>query len=379
MVDALAVASYANVAGADDPGQGQLNLTWTLDEREHLACDLVGLLRQELQDELGDASPYLYKYMVRDPYGEAELGPAVEHYFEGATGGTTVTCGAGVGPLLHALSSLAHGGTVFVASNVYPDFPYWVKRAGGHLVGAGFDGALDGPLEPDWVIAAAQRALAEGARLVFLERPDLLEDAFAALPQVARLCALARRFDAWVLVDESNANYETPAYSAATLVAEQPNLFVLRGLSKAYGLGGLRIGWCVAHPDATHVVRKIVPPLLASSLSLRLAARVLNQGDVGAPLRARITASKATAARLLDRWAADEWRPATGHIPYLLHPGAHEAARERLRQRGVLTKAHPYWSTTHGRLDSMGRLSVPLSDDRQTALSAALTGVTNVP
>ncbi|HVV86684.1 MAG TPA: aminotransferase class I/II-fold pyridoxal phosphate-dependent enzyme, partial [Kofleriaceae bacterium] len=191
----------------------------------------------------------------------------------------------------------------------------------------------------------------------FLERPSLERDAFADLAALDRLCDDAARAGADVIVDESNANYCPPAYSATTLATSRDNLAVLRGWAKAYGLGGLRLGVCVASPALTARIRELVPPLSASSLSLRIGARLLAAGDLTAPLRARIAAHKPEALRLFagDATAASE------HLPYIL-------SLTRRDTPTIAGKLHPIYVAKTGSVHHLRRFSVPLAPDRMARL-----------
>lgn len=347
--DALAPAfrSYQAIDPAA-PEVEHLNLAWTRDERACLSIDLAAILADELRAELADDAPFLDRYLVRDPFGEATLGPAIAAAFALPTWHSRVTCGAGVGSLLHGLARLVAGGAVHVLGDTYPDFPYWVAQGGG--------------------TCAASR----DAPLWFLERPSLIGDAFDDLGDLRALCREAARRDALVIVDESNGNYQAPAWSAVALTTTEPNLAVARGFSKAYGLGGLRLAFFVASAATTERLRATTAPLLASSLSLRLGARVLALGDVAAPLRPRIAAHKREMIALLERVGVDALVPSSEALPYVLSRASEAHLRERLEARGVMGKHHPVWSGPAAAVEHVYRLSVPLAEARMAALRARL-------
>ena len=115
--------------------------------------------------------------------------------------------------------------------------------------------ASDGfALDEAQVLASCTSAV----KLVFLCSPNnptgnLL--ARGAVLAIAR--ALAER--ALVVMDEAYVEFA----GAATLVAElgrQPNLAILRTLSKAYGLAGARCGTLFAHPEVIALTAKVMPP-----------------------------------------------------------------------------------------------------------------------
>jgi histidinol-phosphate/aromatic aminotransferase/cobyric acid decarboxylase-like protein len=246
--------------------------------------------------------------------------------------------------LLHGLARLASSDAVRCVGDVYPDFPYWV---------------------------AQNRVLSDGA-VWFLERPSLLGDAFADLTDLSALCDDAARSGAVVVIDESNANYYAPAWSAVGLALARDNVIVVRGFSKAYGLGGLRLGYCAASPALTERVRGVIPPLLASSLSLRLGVRVLAAGDLAAPLRARLRTHKMQMLEVLERAGIEALVASSEHLPYVLSRANREHLSARLESRGVVGKYHPIWSERSRSLDSIYRLSVPLSELRLMRLRKLL-------
>ncbi|MDQ3935653.1 MAG: aminotransferase class I/II-fold pyridoxal phosphate-dependent enzyme [Actinomycetota bacterium] len=358
----LAVDTYAN-AGSLADAEGLLNLSWTLDERPCLAADVDALMRRELEAELAAGLEYLNTYFVKDPYGDDLLRPAVGAFFPGGVGAARVTCGAGVNSVLHALAGLTSGAAVHVVGETYPDFPYWVDRHGGRCV------EHAGGLGLEEHAGAARDA---GAAIVFLERPSLIGDRLADPAEVEVLCAGAERHGALVVIDESNANYYPPAFSAANLAGSLDNLVVVRGFSKAYGLGGLRLGYCVASPAATERIRTAVPPLLGSSLALRIGRAVLELGDVGDPLRERIRDSKAELARLLAGAGLGETVVSSELMPYVLLRNSPGYFRDRVEPLGVRGKLHTLWSGATLRASQLYRMSAPLAEPRRELLRQKL-------
>jgi histidinol-phosphate/aromatic aminotransferase/cobyric acid decarboxylase-like protein len=357
----LAIDSYQRLRALGDE-VGLLNLAWTLDERDCLGVDLRAHVARELTAELDEDLPYIERYFVQDPYGEELLAQLVARYFTLRDRRFSLTCGAGVSSLLHALARLVEGGPAYLATDVYPDFPLWVERSGAscvtdHTSTSGADHAAS--------------ARAAGASLVFLERPCLTGEGLADPHELRALCEYTP--DAVVLVDESNANYCPPAFSAINLAPAPENLIVLRGLSKGYGLGGLRLGYCVASRPLGKRVRSVVPPLLASSLSLRIGAAVLGHGDITAPLRERIHTSKHTTRALLKAAGIEDDLIAGAPLPYLLFGACAEHARASLDRVGILGKTHLVWSTSTARVSRCYRISVPLSPPRIDLLRERLT------
>ncbi|MEV0642254.1 aminotransferase class I/II-fold pyridoxal phosphate-dependent enzyme [Streptomyces sp. NPDC050619] len=375
---ALAVESYRGLS-LDPDRAGMLNLAWTTDEAAFLAADVFALVADELAAEAAGGLPSVRDYRLQDPYGEQALTAAVDAFF-GLDGGHGVSAGAGVGPLLRELVDLGGRSPILTLSETYPDFPAWAaRRARACLVWQPADAGGEDAVGIGRHVAAALRA--HGASLIFLERPALRPaptDDLAVVEAIGR--AVAGR-GAHIVIDESNANYCPPEFSAATLTSRLDNLIVVRGLSKAYGLGGVRLGYCVSSAPATEQVCRWVAPLQASSLALRIGRGVLAMGDIAQPLRARVSAQVGAATRVA-RQAGLAPAPAGRGLPYLLfppdddRPDRAETTLRALAEHGVQGKAHVSWGARgHAGTVRIGRISVPLDADRAAQFARRLGAV----
>lgn len=72
-----------------------------------------------------------------------------------------------------------------------------------------------------------------------------------------------------VIVDE--ANIEFGGCTVIGEVGRLPNLVVLRTFSKAFGLAGFRIGFCVANQDITQLLKQTSQPFPVSTVAERVA------------------------------------------------------------------------------------------------------------
>ncbi|SOC54293.1 histidinol-phosphate transaminase [Ornithinimicrobium cerasi] len=146
--------------------------------------------------------------------------------------------------------------------------------------------------------AVAAAAVSAGARLVFLASPGNPTASVVPLRQVSDLAErLSDR--AVVVVDEAYGEFASQR-SAVTLLEEHPNLVVLRTLSKAHGLAGLRVGLALVHPDLAVVLRRVQAPYPVPVPVTELALRALTpealeatRQRVGGTLRLRDRAVRA--------------------------------------------------------------------------------------
>ena len=112
--------------------------------------------------------------------------------------------------------------------------------------------AEDFSIDADALVAAAR-----DAALVFLTSPN---NPTGNLVDRALVRRLLDETDALVLVDEAYVEFSRAGSSVVDLVGECPRLMVLRTLSKAFGLAGVRVGYLVTDPavvDALGAIRQI--------------------------------------------------------------------------------------------------------------------------
>ena len=88
-----------------------------------------------------------------------------------------------------------------------------------------------------------------------------------------------QNFNGIVVVDEAYIEF-SPEDSAVNLLSKYPNLIVLKTLSKAFGMAGLRIGVGFASAEIASLFIQLKPPYNISSESQRLALEQLNDLEV---------------------------------------------------------------------------------------------------
>ena len=150
----------------------------------------------------------------------------------------------------------------------------------------GFESDLD---------AMASAAIAHGAKLVFVCSPaNPTGQAIAA----ADLRDLARRLAgrALVVVDEAYGEYSDQP-SLARGIDDQPNLAVLRTLSKAHALAAARIGCLLADASLVQVLRNCQAPYPLPSPCVQLALAGLSE-QAQALTRQHVQAVRAERERL---------------------------------------------------------------------------------
>jgi len=82
-----------------------------------------------------------------------------------------------------------------------------------------------------------------------------------------------------VVVDEAYVDFADSAIQLVSLVDRYENLVVLRTLSKAWGLAGIRLGYCVAHPEIVSYLLRIKAPYSINAVTSKLALTALQKTE----------------------------------------------------------------------------------------------------
>ncbi|CDZ79031.1 Histidinol-phosphate aminotransferase [Legionella massiliensis] len=110
-------------------------------------------------------------------------------------------------------------------------------------------------------------------KLIMLCRPNNPTANLIDLATIAQICEQFRS-KAVIVVDEAYIEFaQVP--SATTLLSSFDNLIVLRTLSKAYGMAGLRLGALIAQPQLIKIMQNAMPPYTLSSPVIHLAQQAL--------------------------------------------------------------------------------------------------------
>lgn len=133
---------------------------------------------------------------------------------------------------------------------------------------------LELPLAPDFRLPIAKlKPLLqdENLKLIFICSPNNPTGNEMA---EADMVEILRSFPGIVIIDEAYADYsDSPSWISR--IGEFPNLIVMRTLSKAWGLAGLRIGMAVADASIIAYMNRVKPPYNISTANQQLALNVL--------------------------------------------------------------------------------------------------------
>lgn len=132
---------------------------------------------------------------------------------------------------------------------------------------------------PDWSLnVAAIRENLSNTKLIYICSPNnptgnIIDN--KALLEVLEMAADR----ALVVVDEAYIEF-CPEFSVSSWLAKYPNLVILRTLSKAFALAGLRCGFTLASPEVIEVLLKVIAPYPLSTPVALIAEKALNADGI---------------------------------------------------------------------------------------------------
>jgi histidinol-phosphate aminotransferase len=121
---------------------------------------------------------------------------------------------------------------------------------------------------------AVKKTIDATTKLIFCCSPNNPTANLLYSQDILALCELG----AMVIVDEAYIDF-AQSQSIGGQVLTHPNLVMLRTLSKAWGLAGIRLGYCVADTVVISFMIKIKAPYNINALTSRAALQALRKGE----------------------------------------------------------------------------------------------------
>ncbi|MGQ7416935.1 pyridoxal phosphate-dependent aminotransferase [Streptococcus suis] len=186
-----------------------------------------------------------------------------------------VTVGAGSDHLIHMIvSTFMEKDDTFLTVN--PDF--FMYETYNHMHGSRFE-AIDLEAKNDTLVLPVEKLLARAeevkAKIIMLSNPNNPSSVAYSLEDLEKL---AISFKGLLVVDEAYIEFAN-VESFISRLQQFDNVLVLRTLSKAFGLAGLRVGFAVGSEELIYELDKVIPPFSLSNLTAKMAAVALNYTD----------------------------------------------------------------------------------------------------
>ncbi|HYE81375.1 MAG TPA: histidinol-phosphate transaminase [Clostridia bacterium] len=252
---ALEIESYKVEPKLQGIALDKNEIPWSLNERVKEA--LIGRIRTMEFNRYPDSNC-------------TELKTAVSDYTGVDTG--RIAIGNGSDELISVIlqAFIDPGDTIAVYSPTFSMYKIYGTICGARIWEYDLDSNFE--LEPDGFIAGLK---AEKPKLVILCNPNNPTGGCLELEEIERILEAAPGI---VIVDE--AYYEFSGVTAVGLLDRYDNLIVLRTLSKALGIAGLRLGYMLACPAAVGYIDRVRAPFNVNAFTQTAAIEVLANADI---------------------------------------------------------------------------------------------------
>jgi len=234
--------------------------------------------------------------------GTPELRQALAEIYPGTTPENfEVTNGTSEANYLTALSLLEEGDRFALEVPNYMQL-WGVPRSMGAEVST-FQLRQEDNWEPDW--DQFERAVTPGTRLIYISNPNNPTGSILSRGAMERIVERCEEMDAFLLADEVYLGAEIDCPRTASFWGMSEKVIVTSGLSKAFGIPGVRIGWIVG-PEALvhecwtqHDSVTICPNKLSDAVA-RIAVRKENRERLYERGRALLQRNR----RIFSEWVA---------------------------------------------------------------------------
>jgi histidinol-phosphate aminotransferase len=256
-------------------------------------------------------------------YAES-LKQALAHYVGSSAGEIVTGCGSD-DVLDSAIRAFGEPGEIVALPDPsFPMIPRFATMNGLRSVAV--------PLAADYALAA-DAMLAVDPRIVYICAPNNPTGTATALSVIEDV---ARRVNGVVIVDEAYAEFSDA--NALALTRRLENVLVVRTLSKAFGLAGLRVGYAVGAPRLVREVEKSRGPYKVGALAAAAAVAALRAGRDW--VDTHVALAIANRERLCVELAGRGYGPVPSRTNFVFVPiaGA-DAIATGMRERGVAVRA----------------------------------------
>lgn len=230
------------------------------------------VLLRELLEMAGEGADPLLDTPLNYPEvnGDLALRERIAALYDGATPDQVlVTIGASEANYILAQTLLEPGDELAVMRPTYMQVEGAARNGGVTVREFGLDESKGWALD----IASLDAAITEKTKVIAVVNPNNPSGKILTEAEMDAIVTAANRVGAWLIADEvyggaeRERNDQTPSF-----FGRYDKVIAVNGLSKAYGLPGLRLGWAVAPPEITEALwrRHEFVTISASMLGNRL-------------------------------------------------------------------------------------------------------------
>jgi len=182
-------------------------------------------------------------------------------------------------------------------------------------------------------LASLWKNLNSNIKIIFLCSPNNPTGNLMRIESIREICT---RFSGIVVVDEAYVEFAS-APSLIKEIRDLKNLIVIRTLSKAWGLAGLRVGYAVANEEIIEYLDKVKPPYNINRVSSALATRALQNKNAMIRMRKTALEERTKLAQELEALGFIVF-PSEGNFLLVKYPGISKIAKDLAKKDGLIIR-----------------------------------------
>lgn len=212
-------------------------------------------------------------------------------------------------------------------------------------------------------LAAMGQAVQDNTRVIYIANPNNPTGTYATESELIALLDSVSS-DVLVVLDEAYFEYIDAADypNGLGLLKRYANLIVTRSFSKAYGLGGMRVGYAVSNPDVADVLNRVRQPFNVSAVALAAAqAAVEDEQYLSESVRLNRAGMQQLEAGL--NTLGIDYIPSVANFITLRAPGSAQQLNQQLLQSGIIVRPVANYA-----MDDYLRVSIGLEQENSQFL-----------
>jgi threonine-phosphate decarboxylase len=156
----------------------------------------------------------------------------------------------------------------------FSEYKAAIERFGGNMTFLRCDSSKNFQLN----VKELEQTISQKTRVIFLCNPNSPTGVLYDKDDILHILRFAAERNVLVFLDEDYIDFvnDGKRYSMAEYVNEYNNLFVLRSLTKFFGLAGLRIGYGIGSPELVTALNNVKMPWSINSLAMYATEAAIN-------------------------------------------------------------------------------------------------------
>ncbi|MDP1995206.1 MAG: histidinol-phosphate transaminase [Ignavibacteria bacterium] len=219
---------------------------------------------------------------------------------------------------------------------------------------------LDDSFQIDF--AEVEKYYSDKVKIIFACSPNNPTGNLLNKNDILQLC---RNFNSLVVVDEAYIDFAPGETSLINEVVNYPNLVVMRTFSKAWGLAGVRLGYCAADEEIISYLFKVKAPYNINALTgYAVLKSITNEEKKKSPVSEIIVERLRVETELKSISAITTVFPSNANYLLIRLPRANEIQKE-LAESGIVIRNR----SSQPKLDNCLRITIGTKEENNALLS----------